>query len=164
MGSSCITQIIHKISFMMTSWNGDMFRVTGHLWGEFTGDRWFPRIKASDAELRCFLWSAPEQTMSKQSRRRWFETPSRSFWHHCNIIHIIRIPVCPWRRWIRCLSYVAGRKLLSYNASKLYFSPQHPIYHNALWRQTDGLLVTADDWYGIIHQATSSTLATWLNE
>ena len=44
-------------AFMMTSSNGNIFRVTGHLCGEFTGPRWFPR-KASDAELWCFLWSA----------------------------------------------------------------------------------------------------------
>ena len=48
---------------MMTSSNGNMFRVTGHLCGEFTGDRWIPRTKASDAELWCFLWSAPETTV-----------------------------------------------------------------------------------------------------
>ena len=33
---------------------------TGHLCGEFTGQRWIPYTKASDAELWCFLWSAPE--------------------------------------------------------------------------------------------------------
>ena len=33
---------------MMTSWNGNIFRVTGHLCGEFTGLRWIPRTKASD--------------------------------------------------------------------------------------------------------------------
>ena len=38
---------------------GNIFRVTGHLCGEFTGDRWISRIKASDTELWCFLWSAP---------------------------------------------------------------------------------------------------------
>ena len=27
---------------------------------EFTGHRWIPRTKASDAELGCFLWSASE--------------------------------------------------------------------------------------------------------
>ena len=27
--------------------------------GEFTGPRWIPRTKASDAERWCFLWSAP---------------------------------------------------------------------------------------------------------
>ena len=44
---------------MMTSSNGNIFHVTGPLCGEFTGHRWIPRTKASDAELWCFLWSAP---------------------------------------------------------------------------------------------------------
>ena len=43
---------------MMTSSNGNMFRVTGLLCGEFTGR--IPHTKASDAELWSFLWSAPE--------------------------------------------------------------------------------------------------------
>ena len=47
-------------NFMMTSSNGNIFRVTGHLCGEFTGPRWIPHTKASDAELWCFLWSASE--------------------------------------------------------------------------------------------------------
>ena len=37
--------------FMMTSSNGNIFRVTGHLCGEFTGPRWIPHTKASEAEL-----------------------------------------------------------------------------------------------------------------
>ena len=44
---------------MVTSSNGNIFRVTGHLCGEFTGHRWIPSTKASDAEVWCFLWSAP---------------------------------------------------------------------------------------------------------
>ena len=44
---------------MMTSSNGNIFRVTGLLCGEFTGPRWIPRTKASDAEPWYFLWSAP---------------------------------------------------------------------------------------------------------
>ena len=60
------------------------FRVSGPLWGKFTGHRWIPLTKASDAELWCFLWSAPEKWFSKQSRRRWFETSSLSLWRHCN--------------------------------------------------------------------------------
>ena len=47
--------------FMMTSSNGNIFRVTGHLCEEFNGYRLNPRTKASDAELWCFSWSAPEQ-------------------------------------------------------------------------------------------------------
>ena len=42
---------------MMTSSNGNIFRVTGPLCGEFTGDRWIPRKKASNAELWFFLWT-----------------------------------------------------------------------------------------------------------
>ena len=41
----------------------EMFRVAGPLCGEFTGHRWIPLTKASVAELWCFLWSAPEQTI-----------------------------------------------------------------------------------------------------
>ena len=44
---------------MMTSSNGNIFRVTGPLCGEFTGHRWIPLTKASDVELWCFLWSVP---------------------------------------------------------------------------------------------------------
>ena len=54
---------ISFIRFMMTPSNGNIFRVTGRLWGEFTGHRWSSLTKASDAELWCFLWSAPEQTI-----------------------------------------------------------------------------------------------------
>ena len=51
-----------KTSIPRTWWRHQMetfFRVTGHLCGDFTGHRWIPHAKASDAELWCFLWSAP---------------------------------------------------------------------------------------------------------
>ena len=47
-----------KTWLMMTSSDGNIFRVTGHLCGEFTGHRWITRTKASDEELWCFHWSA----------------------------------------------------------------------------------------------------------
>ena len=40
---------------VMTSSNGNIFRVTGPLCGEFTGTGEFPNTKASDAELWCFF-------------------------------------------------------------------------------------------------------------
>ena len=52
--------VLSKQFCMMMSSNGNIFRVNGHLCGEFTGHRWIPRTKASDAELWCFLWSVPE--------------------------------------------------------------------------------------------------------
>ena len=46
--------------------------------------RWIPHTKASDAELRCFLWSAPDKRLSKRPWGWWFETPSWSLWRQCN--------------------------------------------------------------------------------
>ena len=63
---------------MMTSSNEGIFRVSG------------PLTTTSDAELWCFLWFAPEQTVEQRSRRRWFETPSRSLWRHSNAVPVTR--------------------------------------------------------------------------
>ena len=45
---------------LMTASNANIFRVTGPLCGEFTGQWWIPLTKARDKELWCLLWSAPE--------------------------------------------------------------------------------------------------------
>ena len=78
-------------AFMKTSSNWNIFRVTGPLWeesigavcGESTGDRWIPHTKASDSELKCLHLN---KRLSKQSRRRWFETPSRSLWRQGDVV------------------------------------------------------------------------------
>ena len=49
--------------YMITSSNGTIFRVAGHLCGEFTGDRWIPLTKDSEAKLWYILWSAREYTV-----------------------------------------------------------------------------------------------------
>ena len=66
---------------IMTSSNGNICRVTGHLCGKFTGPGEVPHTKANDAELWCFLWYAPEYTVEWGW---WFQTPSRPLWRHCN--------------------------------------------------------------------------------
>ena len=59
--TDCYMEIAPYIPYvMMTSSNGNIFHVTGHLCGEFTGHRWIALTKASDADLWCFLWSASE--------------------------------------------------------------------------------------------------------
>ena len=81
-----MSDIIFVIVAMMTSSNGNIFRVIGSFCGEFTGHRWIPRTKASDAKLWCFLDLRLNKRMSKQSWSWWFETPSRSLWRHRNSI------------------------------------------------------------------------------
>ena len=57
-------QCATHVHIMMMSSNGNIFHITGPLWGESTGHRWIPLTKASDAELRYFLWSAYEHTFA----------------------------------------------------------------------------------------------------
>ena len=85
---SPIINIRRSHPLMMTWSNGNIFRFIGPLWGKSTGDRWIPLTKASDAELWYLLFCA---LTNKQSKRRWFETPSRSLWRHCNVIFIMKI-------------------------------------------------------------------------
>ena len=65
--------------YMMTSSNGNIFRVTGPLCGEFPSQR--PVTRSFDVSLICAL----NKRSSKQSWGWWFETPSRSLWRHCNV-------------------------------------------------------------------------------
>ena len=69
---------------MMASSNGNIFRVSGPLCGEFTGPRWIPRTKASEAELWCFLGLRLNKRLSKQSWCWWFETLPRPLWRQRN--------------------------------------------------------------------------------
>ena len=60
LGSLLVESTHNGLVIMMTSSNGNIFRVTGHLCGEFIGPRWIYHTKASDADLWSLLWSAPE--------------------------------------------------------------------------------------------------------
>ena len=129
-GVSLHTWLAPQLSFcgnMMTPSNGNIFRVTGPLWGEFTDHRWIPLTRASDAELWCFLWSACEQNVnSKQSWRRWFETPLRSLIRHCNELTDV-------------LAMSKGTQY--YLCSKLYDGPASPMrsHHSDFERNSNGM-------------------------
>ena len=70
---------MHEISS-----DGNIFRVIGHLCGEFLAHRWIPRTKASDTEFDVFFDLRLSKRLSKQSSGWWFETLSHPFWRHCN--------------------------------------------------------------------------------
>ena len=76
--------------FMMTSSNGNMFRVAGFFLRGI--HRWMRGILRSSVnsphtnQWRGALMFSLNKRLSKQSRRRWFETPSRSLWRHCNVV------------------------------------------------------------------------------
>ena len=69
---------------MMTSSNGNIFRVTGPLCGEFTGPGKFPAQKPVTRSFDVFFDLRLNKRLSKQSWGWWFETLSRPLWHQCN--------------------------------------------------------------------------------
>ena len=81
-----LTWLIRLTFHMMTSSNGNIFRVTSPLWGESTGHWWIPLTKASNAELDVIFHLRLNKRLRKQLRLQWFETPSRSLWRYCNEI------------------------------------------------------------------------------
>ena len=68
----------------MTSSNGKIFRVTGHLCGEFTGPGEFPTQRPVTWRFDVFFDLRLNKRLSKQPWGWWFETLSWSLWRHCN--------------------------------------------------------------------------------
>ena len=80
-------------AFMMTSSNGNMFRVTGFCAGNspvtagnslVTGE--FPSHRPVTRSFDVFFDLRLKKLLSEQSICRWFETPSRSLLRHCNVV------------------------------------------------------------------------------
>ena len=69
---------------MMTSSNGNIFRVTGHLCGEFTVPGEFPTQRPVTRGFDVYFDLRPNKRLSKQSWGWWFEMPSRPLWRHLN--------------------------------------------------------------------------------
>ena len=62
--------------------NGSIFRVTGPLCGEFTGQ--FPTQRPVLRSFNVVFQLVLNKRFSKQSWGWWFETPACSSWRHCN--------------------------------------------------------------------------------
>ena len=70
---------------MMTSSNGNIFRVTGHLCGEFTGPGEFPAQRPVTRNIDVPFDLRRIKGLNKQSWGWWFETLSRPLWRHSNV-------------------------------------------------------------------------------
>ena len=69
---------------MMTSSNGNIFRVTGPLCGEFTGPGEFPTQRPVTRSFDVFFDLRLNKRLSKQPWGWWFEMPSWSLWRQCD--------------------------------------------------------------------------------
>ena len=70
---------------MMTSSNGNFFRVTGPLCEEFTGPGEFPAQRPVTRSFDVFFDPRLNKRLNKQPWGWCFETPSWSLWRHCNV-------------------------------------------------------------------------------
>ena len=88
---------------MMTSSNGNIFRVTGHLCGVFPSQR--PVTRSFDVyfDLRLNNW------LSKQSWGWWFETLSCSLWRYRNVLQMKSLYMLnAYRNHLTDLPYLTG--------------------------------------------------------
>ena len=86
--------------------NGNIFRVTGLLWGESTGDWWIPLTTASGAGFWCFLWCAPFTRLNNRD-----DGDLRRHGTHCDVTVMYLVwqldystQVHAWRRAIQTLN------------------------------------------------------------
>ena len=86
-----------KFCAMTTSSNGNIFRVTGPLCGEFTGPGEFPTQRPVTRSFDVFFDLRLNKRLSKQPRGWWFETQSWSLWRHGNAVWPPRLVFCTSR-------------------------------------------------------------------
>ena len=85
----CIYRCVHDD---VTKWKH--FPRDWPLWGESTVHRWFRSQKPVMRSFDVFFDMRLNKRWSKQSRLRWFETPSRSLWRHCIVYLHFSVCVC----------------------------------------------------------------------
>ena len=115
---------------MMTSSNRNIFRVTGHLCGEFTG----PTQRPVTWIFNVFFDLRVNKRLSKQWWGWWFETLSRPLWRHRNVNihdhgHTQTLQLQPfknmspntYKKSLTCIIYVKLRMIIWWGyASILY--------------------------------------------
>ena len=79
-----VKYVFPSSTIMMTSSNGNIFRVTGPLCGEFTSPGEFPTQRPVTRSFDVFFDLRLNKRLSKQPWGWWFETLSWSLWRQCN--------------------------------------------------------------------------------
>ena len=93
---SDIVKLYNALYHIVTSSNGNIFRVTGHLCGEFTGPRWIPPPRPVTRSFDVYFDLRPNKRLSKQLWGWWFETLSCPLWRHCNaVVYFFLINLTP---------------------------------------------------------------------
>ena len=123
-------RISYIAQFMLTSSNGNTFRVTGLCAGNSPGTGEFSAQRLVTRGFDVFFDLHPNKRLSKQSWDWWFETPSRPLWRLSNNVPcVICIQASYFQIWpIKIEIQIAGliQKMLSWqplvrNMKNAYF-------------------------------------------
>ena len=104
-------------SCMMVSSNGNIWRVTGPLWGKPPVTGGFPSQRPVARSFDTYFDLCLNRQLGKQSRRRWFETQPRPLLRHCNglTMHIeiyallLRSTTVRWNHMTVVMSRIADK-------------------------------------------------------
>ena len=91
-------QVELKQDPMMTSSNGNIFRVTGPLCEEFTDPGEFPAQRPVTRSFDAFFDLRLNKRLSKQPWGWWFETSSWWLWLQCNALWPVHGSITVWLR------------------------------------------------------------------
>ena len=109
----------HSIKYhfpMMTSSNGNIFRVTGHFCGEFTGPGEFPTQRPVTRSFDVYFDLRPNKRLSKQSLGWWFETLSPPLWRHRNALMFFSFARYNYRLVLGADNGTTYNELFKYNS------------------------------------------------
>ena len=128
---------------MMTSSNGNIFRVTGPLCGEFTGPGEFPAQRSVTRSFDVFFDLRLNKRLSKQPWGWWFETPACSLWRHRNVVDVGFTCGCNGNKQISTKWYYESDKSLYPEWSDTWISWYNDIVYPYA---TNTLACTANTW------------------
>ena len=135
----------------MTSSNGNSFRVTGPLCGEFTGPGEFPTQRPVTRKFDVFFDLCLNKRLSKQPWGWWFETLSWSLWRQRNVHSF-------WQFWAR--KYLLKLHYRVENTLMVHGENTFMVHGN---RQQSTLTHWGRDKVNAIWQTTFSSAFSWMN-
>ena len=131
--------------------------VIGPLWGKSTCHRWIPLTKASDAELWCSFWSAPEKRLSKPSRRLCDLRRHRAHYDVTVMSSLVKhiLSWYPYFSWERFVIRSTVWKILVWMQCKGFFYSQAIPFATFDWLQHSALI-----WLHVYHKDNAWCMLT----
>ena len=149
----------------LTSSNGNIFPLMAFCEGIHRSPMDSPHGGQWRRALMFCLICVNNKRLSKQSRRRWLKTPSRSWWRHCNDLRKINMSVWSMSVWSKRNAFSKGR-LWSQRIDRLHacsmsfiFKIYWLFYPTLCQWLFHGLISTDSYCHGAMHD--QSTVSVW---